>query len=148
MKRPKAPDPSARGRGSSNKQKALRRQFFVDDADEDADGVWRWKIPKQAWHRLCREVLDELGAKDKSLPQDTASILLIAAESVMVQLFADGKALSEHRKRSTLYPEDLQLALSLRRSWGDLSLASSTKGIRLRPAQGGTPAKGFRVLGF
>ena len=45
-------------------------------------------------------------------------------ESVMVQLFADGKALSEHGKRSTLYPEDLQLALSLRRSWGDLSTVS------------------------
>ncbi|CAE7948121.1 unnamed protein product, partial [Symbiodinium sp. KB8] len=123
----KASDPTARGRGSSNRQKALRRQFFVDDADEDADGVLRWKIPKLAWHRLCREVLDELGAKDLRLPQDSASILLIAAESVMVQLFADGKALSEHGKRSTVYPEDLQLALSLRRSWGDLSLASSTR---------------------
>ena len=135
VKAAKASDPTARGRGSSNRQKALRRQFFVDDADEDADGILRWKIPKLAWHRLCREVLDELGARLALTPRQRFHLAHRCRKR-------DGPAFSPMVKRS---PNTGSAALyilktcSLRFPYaapGATCPLQAPRGIPLRPAQG------------
>ncbi|CAE7268422.1 unnamed protein product [Symbiodinium natans] len=144
----KSGDPSARGRGSSNRQRQLRRQFFEED-DADCGESWKWQVPQAAWDRLCRDTLRSLCPETTlRLAPGAASLLLVAATNVMVQVMADGKALQDHARRTTLFPQDLQLVLSLRRSWGDLTLAPGRKVADEAAIRASTVLAHERVSGF
>ncbi|ODM93899.1 histone H3.3 [Orchesella cincta] len=76
-------------------------------------------IPKLPFQRLCREVMTDLGNKDKGFRFKAAALgaLQEAAEVYLVGLFEDTNLLSIHAKRVTIQPKDIRLARRIRGDW-------------------------------
>ncbi|ODM91303.1 histone H3.3 [Orchesella cincta] len=76
-------------------------------------------IPKLPFQRLCREVMTDLGNKDKGFRFKAVALgaLQEASEAYLVGLFEDTNLLAIHAKRMTIQPKDIRLARRIRGNW-------------------------------
>jgi histone H3/H4 len=72
-------------------------------------------IPKLAFHRLCREIMqDKLERYDHRFRAEALHALHEAAEAYLVHFFEDVNLCAIHGKRTTIMPKDIALARRIR----------------------------------
>jgi histone H3/H4 len=74
-------------------------------------------IPKTAFHRLVREITQNLGEGTENLRYQVAALMALqeATEHYMTTLFEDAYLCTLHAKRVTLFTKDMDLCRRIRR---------------------------------
>lgn len=72
------------------------------------------QIPKLAFARLVREIMQSFGGVDFKIQGLALSALHEAAEVYLVQFFEDSNQCSAHARRITLQPRDIELVKMMR----------------------------------
>lgn len=79
---------------------------------------WELQIPRSAFHRLVREITQDMTSEENNtLRYQTAALeaLQESAELFLCQLFEDSYCCTIHAKRVTLFPSDMRLCQKLQR---------------------------------
>jgi len=71
-------------------------------------------IPKVTFQRVCREITQEVSARDFRYTVGALVALQTAAEAYLTGFFEDAYLLAAHAKRVTLMEKDMKLAYRIR----------------------------------
>lgn len=118
---PQSGGPSSRGKDIKNiikvKPRAKPGELALREI-RSLQSTWRLLIPRAPFHRLIREITNNMFPEDQGQYRyQTAALSALqeAAESMLTNLFEDSYLCTIHAKRVTLFVKDIQLCRRLQK---------------------------------